>query len=714
MADRTDISNTAVSAGYLQMLFTADDAGVIVTGAGTPDTIVCTSSSGTNKKSCFRIGVDQCSIATGSHNFDIASHNGTYGLKLGGTLVTASAAELNYNDITTLGTSQASKAVTVDSSGDLIIPDSDKFQFGTGRDMLLYHDGSHSYIVNRVGTLKLATEDSGIAVTIGHTTSEVTVADNLTVTGTLASTGVATLSSLVCTAAATFGGGTGSSGATISTTGTGTFDGILKTEDTTEATSATDGSLQTDGGLSVAKDCVFGDDVKLLSDSAVLNMGAGNDVTLTHDGTTGGTLAGTPISINSTGDLTLDSSTDIVVDAAGGNIEFKDGGTLQLTLDMDTTAGVQILKLGVDTDDLVFQQYDGYEVCRMADDRRLYFYDKGGEYIYGDGTDLHITSGADINIPSNIGLTFGNDGEKIEGDGTNLTLAGGDINLTAEADVNIPVNIGLSFGDGNQHIETDNTDFTITSDVAINLNSPVLDIVNQGTTIELKQQVDALAFDGASDNILNIDASNNRVGIGTAAPDSALHVSGTSTFTGNISLKGYDANTSYGIEIYDTGGQEWTMQYDGGLGDGGLHFTEVGEEVPRLFLEDGGNIGIGTTSPDTLLEVVGSFAANGPSSTFVTMASGDTSPDVSTGNIFKSHTDGVTIDQFDGGICGQIITIISGGATVYDVTSSELNGGTTNITTAAGDVTMWVCESATDWHLLSWMDLSIDLSSGGF
>ena len=36
--------------------------------------------------------------------------------------------------------------------------------------------------------LKLATETSGIAVTIGHTTSETTVADNLTITGTTVGT----------------------------------------------------------------------------------------------------------------------------------------------------------------------------------------------------------------------------------------------------------------------------------------------------------------------------------------------------------------------------------------------------------------------------------------------------------------------------------------------------------------------------------------------
>ncbi len=38
---------------------------------------------------------------------------------LGDLSVTASAAELNYNDITTLGTSEASKTVTADANGDV-------------------------------------------------------------------------------------------------------------------------------------------------------------------------------------------------------------------------------------------------------------------------------------------------------------------------------------------------------------------------------------------------------------------------------------------------------------------------------------------------------------------------------------------------------------------------------------------------------------------
>ena len=60
-------------------------------------------------------------IADGAYDFDVASHDGTNGLKLAGTLVTATAAEMNYLDIATLGTSANSKALTQNASGEITI-----------------------------------------------------------------------------------------------------------------------------------------------------------------------------------------------------------------------------------------------------------------------------------------------------------------------------------------------------------------------------------------------------------------------------------------------------------------------------------------------------------------------------------------------------------------------------------------------------------------
>ena len=70
--------------------------------------------------------------------------------------------------------------------------DSDILKIGAGPDLTLYHDGTNSYITNATGALKVATETSGIAITLGHSTSEVTVADNLTVTGNLTVSGTTT------------------------------------------------------------------------------------------------------------------------------------------------------------------------------------------------------------------------------------------------------------------------------------------------------------------------------------------------------------------------------------------------------------------------------------------------------------------------------------------------------------------------------------------
>ena len=80
--------------------------------------------------------------------------------------------------------------------------DSYKFVAGDGDDLEIYHDGTNSFVANKTGALKIATETSGIAITLGHTTSEVTIADNATVTGNLTVTGT-----LTQTGTQTFDGG---------------------------------------------------------------------------------------------------------------------------------------------------------------------------------------------------------------------------------------------------------------------------------------------------------------------------------------------------------------------------------------------------------------------------------------------------------------------------------------------------------------------------
>ena len=230
-------------------------------------------------------------FSDGAYDFDIASHDTSNGLKLGGTLVTATAAELNimdgvtstaaelnildgvtsttaelnYLDITTLGTSQASKAVTVDSDGDLIVPDSDKFEFGAGSDMTLYHDATNSYITNKTGALKIATETSGIAISIGHTTSETTINDNLTVTGTLTGT-LATAAQGNVTSLGTLSALTVDN---VSINGTT----IGHTSDTNLLTLA-DGVITVDGEISVTTLDIGGTNVA--STAAELNIVDGN------------------------------------------------------------------------------------------------------------------------------------------------------------------------------------------------------------------------------------------------------------------------------------------------------------------------------------------------------------------------------------------------------------------------------------------------------
>jgi hypothetical protein len=160
--------------------------------------------------------------------------------------------------------------------------------------------------------------------------------------------------------------------------------------------------------------------------------------------------------------------------------------------------------------------------------------------------DINLTAGADINIPANIGLTFGDDGEKIEGDGTDLTIAGNNINLTAVADIVVPANVGITFGTG-EKIEGDSTSLTVTSGAAINLTATT-DVVipaNVGVTFGTGEKIegDNTNLTITSGGLCTITATGNTVITNNALVSGTLGITGLTsvaalTATGAVTLGG--------------------------------------------------------------------------------------------------------------------------------------------------------------------------------
>ena len=278
-----------------------------------------------------------------------------------------------------------------------------------------------------------------------------------------------------------------------------------------------------------------GADITIDSATSKLEWGSNSGEHIVGDGSNGLTMA-------SGAKIIFDATQGIDIDSATGDVTFMDGGTAQLALDMDTTNGEIFFQLKVDSDDLVFKQYDGNEVIRIADDRKLYFYDQGGEHISSDGTDMTIGSGNDIN-------------------------------LTATTDINVPADVGLTFGDDGEKIEGDGTDLSISSSGNLNLTSTV----NEAAAIYLRANA------GTSETI-KIHADQ-----GTSVTEGAASVSLLSD-AGGVELRS-TANLANAINITNDGGTTGTIMV---FNDQGTSVTEGAASIQ--LLTDAGGVGIKSTA----------------------------------------------------------------------------------------------------------------------
>jgi len=166
-------------------------------------------------------------------------------------------------------------------------------------------------------------------------------------------------------------------------------------------------------------------------------------------------------------------------------------------------------------------------------------------------------------------------------------------------------------------------------DVGINDASPdyLLDVngtlgvtgaTTLSNTLSVTGAITAAADITVDTNVLKVDTTNNRVGVGTAAPDTALHVVGQFKL-----VDGTQANTNV-LQSNAAGVASWVTTDsindfnnggDASVGDRTLGNTNdhslgfITNNLNRLQIDNGGNLGVHTTSPTSTLHVNGSIAS---------------------------------------------------------------------------------------------------------
>ena len=477
---------------------------------------------------------------------------------------------------------------------DLYLADGGIIYFGNDQDVTLTHVADTGILLN--GTMAIQFNDSSQYINApSNTILDINATDEIELNATLLDvnanldvSGTGTIAGAVTTAALT-------------------ASGILKTDDTTEATSTTDGSLQTDGGLSVAKDVVAGDDVKLLSDSAVLSFGADSEVTLTHVHNDGLLLNSdnqlqfrdSAINIRSDADGDLDINADDEIELNSTLIDIN--GNLDVS---GTIVGASTLSATTITASTAFvpDASDGASLGTTSlEFSNLYLADSASIY-FGDDQDITLTHSPDTGLTTNgtfqattITATTAVVPDASDGAALGTTsLEWSDLYLADGA--------VIGFGD--------DQDVTLThvADAGLLLNS----------SMYLTFRDSALKISSSADGQLDIDA------------DTEVEITATTVdLNGNLDVSG----TYTGGGLMTTGGNI-VIPNSGNIGSVG--------DTDSLAIDSSGNV---TASQN--LTVTGNFTVNGTTTTVSTtnMVVEDNMIELNNGAGSNANDSGIVIER---------------------------------------------------------------------
>ena len=215
-------------------------------------------------------------------------------------------------------------------------------------------------------------------------------------------------------------------------------------------------------------------------------------------------------------------------------------------------------------------------------------------------------TGADLSVPANTSVSLQYDGTaalwRVTGssNSANTLAAGTTGQVQFNGGTNLAADSNFTWDNTNKRLGIGSTtpaktlDVVGTAKISTSLVTPLIYPATNSTT--------AIQFDKAdgTTNVMNIDTTNGRVGIGTTSPNSALDVRGDTQVIGNF----YDSSSStagsdIGLSNTSTGGLAWIIRSTGSASTGGagnLRFDQPAG-TPKMIITSAGNVGIGTTAP---------------------------------------------------------------------------------------------------------------------
>ena len=282
--------------------------------------------------------------------------------------------------------------------------------------------------------------------------------------------------------------------------------GVVNISATTANTSASDGALTVAGGRGVAADASIGDDLRLISDAAVLSVGADSDVTLTHGADTG---------------ILLNSTMAIQFNDASQSINAPSNAILDINATDEIELNATLLDVNANIN--ASGTYTGAGL--MTTGGNIVIPDAGNIGSASDTNAIAIGSDGDVTLTQDL---------ELQHDGAILSFGANDeVTLTHVHDDGLLLNtdMQLQFRDSAINIRSDaDGDLDINADDELELNSTLIDVNGNLDVSGTLTQAGVATFSVAA-NVAQValSSSSNAVAWDASAAANAFHVTTENT-----------------------------------------------------------------------------------------------------------------------------------------------------------------------------------------